>query len=138
MTRYFMQDTPLRHLERMMMTPPNFIPRGHGIRRSSFRYKPKDVECRYCESYDRKNPCPLDQCICLEERIEAGALDLTEFVRDRFGAAWTAQLQERLEEYLSRKDAGFFSARRPQGTLELLPGPALPDEQGRPIPSHGI
>ena len=28
MTRYFMRDTPLRQLEQMMMTPPNFKPRG--------------------------------------------------------------------------------------------------------------
>ena len=28
MTRYFMRDTPLRQLEQMMMTPPNFKPGG--------------------------------------------------------------------------------------------------------------
>ena len=108
MPRYFMGSTRLSGLERMMMTPPNFTPRGHGIRRSNFRYKPKDVDCQYCTNYAKKNPCPLDQCVCLEERIEAGVLDLFEFVRDRFGAAWAAQLQKRLEKYLSRKDAGFF------------------------------
>ena len=84
MTRYFMRDTPLRQMEQQMMTPPHFRPRGHGLYHSGFRYKPKDVECPYCTEYDRKHPCPLNQCICLEERIEAGALDLTEFVRDCF------------------------------------------------------
>lgn len=38
MTRYFMRDTPLFHLEQQMMTPPNFKPRGHGLRRPAFRY----------------------------------------------------------------------------------------------------
>lgn len=108
MPRYFMGNTRLSGLERMMMTPPNFTPRGHGKRRFSFRYRPMDVDCQYCANYDKKNPCSLDQCVCLEERIEAGVLDLFEFVRDRFGAAWAAQLQKRLEKYLSRKKDGFF------------------------------
>ena len=81
MTRYFMRDTPLCQMEQQMMTPPHFRPRGHGLYYPGFRYKPKDVECPYCTEYDHKHPCPLNQCICLEERIEAGALDLTEFVQ---------------------------------------------------------
>ena len=32
MTRYFMRDTPLYQMEQMMMTPPHFKPRGHGLR----------------------------------------------------------------------------------------------------------
>lgn len=30
MTKYFLKDTPLAELERQMMTPPNFSPRGGG------------------------------------------------------------------------------------------------------------
>ena len=71
MTRYFMRDTPLRQLEQQMMTPPNFKPRGHGLYHPEFRYTSKDVDCRYCMSFDRKHPCPLSQCPYLEERIEA-------------------------------------------------------------------
>lgn len=39
--------------------------------RSQFCYTPKAVECEYCQSYDRKNPCLLCACTWLEERIEA-------------------------------------------------------------------
>ena len=70
MTRYFMRDTPLRQMEQQMMTPPHFRPRGHGLYHSGFRYKPKDVECPYCTEYDRKHPCPLNQCISHDELLD--------------------------------------------------------------------
>ena len=108
MTRYFMRDTPLRQMEQQMMTPPHFRPRGHGLYHPGFRYKPKDVECPYCTEYDRKHPCPLKQCICLEERIEAGALDLTEFVRDCFCSEMGRQLQRRLQEHFSQHSVSLF------------------------------
>ena len=47
MTHYFMQDTPLFHLERQMMTPPNFKPRGHGRYSPGFQYSNEDTECQY-------------------------------------------------------------------------------------------
>ena len=108
MTHYFMRDTPLCQMEQQMMTPPHFRPRGHGLYHPGFRYKPKDVECPYCTEYDRKHPCPLNQCICLEERIEAGALDLTEFVRDCFCSEMGPQLQRRLQEHFSQHSVSFF------------------------------
>ena len=108
MTRYFMRDTPLCQMEQQMMTPPHFRPRGHGLYHSGFRYKPKDVECPYCTEYDHKHPCPLNQCICLEERIEAGALDLTEFVRDCFCSEMGPQLQRRLQEHFNHHFVSFF------------------------------
>ena len=47
MGKYFTQDTPLAGLERMMMTPPNFIPRGGGAMvLCRFRYGPDDVDSR--------------------------------------------------------------------------------------------
>ena len=108
MTRYFMRDTPLCQMEQQMMTPPHFRPRGHGLYYPGFRYKPKDVECPYCTEYDHKHPCPLNQCICLEERIEAGALDLTEFVRDCFCSEMGPQLQRRLQEHFNHHSVSFF------------------------------
>ena len=84
MPRYFMRDTPLRAMERMMMSQPGHKPRGGGMYRSQFQYTPKDVECEYCQNYERKNPCLLCECTCLDERIEAGVLNLSEFVQDCF------------------------------------------------------
>ena len=96
MTRYFMRDTPLCQLEQQMMTPPNFKARGHGRYSPGFQYSSEDTECPYCINFRRNQPCPLKLCICLDERIAAGALNLNEFVRDCFFPEAGVQLQARL------------------------------------------
>ena len=98
MTRYFMRDTPLCQLEQQMMTPPYFKPRGHGRYSPGFQYSSEDTECQYCMNFRRNRPCPLKLCICLDERIMAGALDLNEFVRDCFFPEAGVQLRARLEQ----------------------------------------
>ena len=95
---YFMRDTPLRAMERMMMSQPGHKPRGGGMYRSPLYYTPKDVECEYCQNYVRKNPCLLCACTCLKGRIEAGVLNLSEFVRDCFAPFMEPQLQERMRQ----------------------------------------
>ena len=97
MTRYFMRDTPLCQMEQQMMTPPYFKPRGHGRYYPGFQYSRDDMECPYCMNFRRNHPCPLEQCVCLDERIVAGAIDLNEFVRDCFFPEAGVQLQARLE-----------------------------------------
>ena len=98
MPRYFMRDTPLRAMERLMMSQPGHKPRGGGMYQSQFRYTPKDVECEYCQNYVRKNPCLLCECTCLEERIEAGVLELSTFVQDCIAPSMEPQLQERMRQ----------------------------------------
>ena len=110
MSRYFMRDRPLQAMERLMMSQPGHKPRGGGMDRSPFYYTPKDVECEYCQSYDRKNPCLLCECTCLDERIEAGVLDLSEFVQDCFAPSMEPQLQERMyQQFVDRKSRFFLS-----------------------------
>ena len=110
MPRYFMRDTPLREMERMMMSQPGHKPRGGGMYRSQFQYTPKDVECEYCQKYERKNPCLLCACTCLEERIEAGVLDMNKFVQDCFAPSMEPQLQERMyQQFVDRKSRFFLS-----------------------------
>lgn len=98
MTRYFMRDTPLFHLEQQMMTPPNFKPRGHGLRRPAFRYQAKDVDCQYCTNYSQENLCPLCECICLGERIEAGTLSLEKVIQDCLRGKLRMRLCKRLAQ----------------------------------------
>ena len=108
MPRYFMRDTPLRAMERLMMSQPGQKPRGGGMYRSPFYYTPKDVECEYCQNYVRKNPRLLCECTCLEERIEAGVLNLSEFVRDYFVHTMEPQLQERMSQKFGERESRFF------------------------------
>ena len=109
MPRYFMRDTPLRAMERLMMSQPGHKPRGGGMYRSPFYYTPKDVECEYCQSYVRKNPCLQCECTYLEERIEAGVLELNEFVRDYFAPSMELQLQERMRQQFGDRKSFFLS-----------------------------
>ena len=109
MSRYFMRDTPLWAMERLMMSQPGHKPRRGGIYRNQFHYTPKDVECEYCQNYARKNPCLLCECTCLEERIEAGVLNLSEFVRDCFAPFMEPQLQERMRQQFGDRKSFFLS-----------------------------
>ena len=108
MTRYFMRDTPLCQLEQQMMTPPNFKVRGHGRYSPGFQYSSEDTECPYCINFRRNQPCPLKLCICLDERIAAGALNLNEFVRDCFFPEAGVQLLARLERNFTCCSISFF------------------------------
>ena len=108
MTRCFMRDTPLCQMEQQMMTPPYFKPRGHGRYYPGFQYSRDDMECPYCMNFRRKHPCPLEQCVCLDERIVAGAIDLNEFVSDCFFLQAGAKLQARLERSFNCCSIGFF------------------------------
>ena len=108
MPYYFMRDTPLQALEQLMMSQPGQKPRGGGIYRSPFHYTPKDVACEYCQNYVRKHPCRLCECTCLEERIEAGVLEMNEFVRDCFAPSIGPQFRKRMHQQLRERNPQFF------------------------------
>ena len=108
MPRYFMRDTPLQAMEQLMMSQPGQKPRGGGIYRRPFHYTPKDVACEYCQNYVRKHPCRLCECTCLEERIEAGVLELNEFVRDCFAPSMGPQLRKRMHQQFRERKPLFF------------------------------
>ncbi len=119
MPRYFMRDTPLRAMERMMMSQPGHKPRGSGMYRSQFHYTPKDVECEYCQNYVRKNPCLLCECTCLKERIEAGVLNLSEFVWDCFAPLWNHSFKSGCISS-SEKEYSFFPIRLSSQKMDTL------------------
>ena len=98
MTKYFLKDTPLAELERQMMTPPNFSPRGGGQTvLCRFRYRPEDVVCKHCTEY-RRGGCTEEVCPWLEERVEAGTVTYTslaaKFYRKWLGTALGERIQE--------------------------------------------
>ena len=125
MPYYFMRDTPLQALEQLMMSQPGQKPRGGGIYRSPFHYTPKDVACEYCQNYDRKHPCRLCECTCLEERIEAGVLELNEFVRDCFAPSMGPQLRKRMHQQLREKKPSILPVRCPPAKMDTLAGTLL-------------
>ena len=108
MPRYFMRDTPLQAMEQMMTSQPGPKPRGSGTYRGPFHYRPKDVRCECCANYDSRQPCRLCECICLEERIKAGALEWDEFVRDCFAPSMRPQLRRWRHQQGQKADLRFF------------------------------
>ena len=108
LTRYFMKFTPLFAAEVQMMTPPRHQPRRSGRIRSSFRYSADDVRCKDCTRYDSGQPWRLNECICLEERIESGVVELNALARECFGGRLFRPLQRRLRDELNRQPFRFF------------------------------
>ena len=108
MPYYFMRDTPLQALEQLMMSQPGQKPRGGGIYRSPFRFTPEDVACEYCQNYVRKHPCRLCECTCLEERIEAGVLELNAFMWDCFTPSMGPQFRKRMHQQFRERKPQFF------------------------------
>lgn len=51
-----------------------------------FKYRPEDVDCRYCTDYSRKHGCRSAHCPYLSERIEAGVVGYGEAVAETFKA----------------------------------------------------
>ena len=108
MSRYFMRDTPLHAIKRLMLSQPCHKPRGSGMYCSPFYYTPNDVECEYCQNYVRKNPCLLCECTRFKDCIEAGVLNLNEFMRDCFAPFTKPQLQERMYQQFGERKSRFF------------------------------
>ena len=121
MTRYFMKFTPLFVAEVQMMTPPRHQPRGSGRIRSSFRYSADDVRCKDCTRYDSGHHCHLNECVCLEERIEAGVVELNALARECFGGRLFRPLQRRLRDELNREFPTWLTI-WPRGALDKLSG----------------
>lgn len=61
-----------------------------------------------CTRYDSGHPCHLNECVCLEERIEAGVVELNALARECFGGRLFRPLQRRLRDELNRQPFCFF------------------------------
>ena len=143
MPYYFMRDTPLQALEQLMMSQPGQKPRGGGIYRSPFRYTPEDVACEYCQNYVRKHPCRLCECTCLEERIEAGVLELNAFMWDCFTPSMGPQFRKRMHQQFREETSilPILPVRCPPAKMDTLARALLAlvrPEQSGPLPAHGI
>ena len=103
MTKYFFKDTPLAGLERQMMTPPNFTPRGGGqMILCRFRYRPEDVDCKNCTEYRKKRDAPR-VCPWLEERAEAGVVTYAVLAFEFYERWMDGPFGERIRKVLSGK-----------------------------------
>ena len=51
---------------------------------TTFHYKPEHMDCKLCKKYVKGKGCTADGCPWLAERIQAGAVDYAEAVREAF------------------------------------------------------
>ena len=82
MGKYFVRDTPLAGLEREMMLPPNFAPRGSSSA-ILCGYNPHGagVDCRSCINHRRQSRRTL-VCLHITERLQAGAVTIVELAAE--------------------------------------------------------
>lgn len=93
-------DSPRqRALERMMTAVPRFLPQGGGkLELHYFAYTAEMCDCRYCLYYRGKRKCTADSCLCIEERILAGAASQSEAMKDIHNAAFHRRLNQFIRE----------------------------------------
>ncbi len=105
---YFMNDDPLRDIERMMQSIPNFQPRGHGIMSlCKYEYTAEDCDCSCCPYHTGRGKnagCLLERCACVGERIAAGAASLAEAVAEATAAIRLPAFEKRLRKYLKESE----------------------------------
>ena len=82
MGKYFVRDTPLAGLEREMMLPPNFAPRGSSSA-ILCGYSPHgaDVDCQSCIDHRRQSRRTL-VCLHITERLHVGAVTIVELATE--------------------------------------------------------
>ena len=82
MGKYFVRDTPLAGLEREMMLPPNFAPRGSSSA-ILCGYSPHgaDVDCQSCIDHRRQSRRTL-VCLHITERVQTGAVTIVELAAE--------------------------------------------------------
>lgn len=51
---------------------------------NTFKYSPRDVDCKLCTEYARKDACTAERCLWLSERIEAGVVGYEEVLLESF------------------------------------------------------
>ncbi len=105
---YFLEDDPLGEMERLMQRIPNYLPRGHGvIVLTKHGYSDKDCDCRNCHHYTgrgRKDGCALERCICLQDRIRAGAATYRETIAETMSGIRYPPFIIRLNQYLKESE----------------------------------
>lgn len=90
-----------RALERMMTAVPRFRPKGGGIMvLHYFEYTAEMCDCRYCPYYRGKRKCTASQCLCIGERIAAGAASRAEVMAETVKDIHNAAFRRRLNLYL--------------------------------------
>ena len=101
----FSDSAQQRALERMMTSVPRFKPRGSGtIILHDFVYTAEMCHCRLCLHYNRKKKCTASQCLCIEERIVAGAASRGEVMTETMRNIHNPAFLERHHQFITESE----------------------------------
>lgn len=105
---YFLEGDPLGEMEKLMQRIPNHLPRGHGVVVFARQeYSGKDCDYRNCPHHTdggRKTGCTLECCICLQNRIRAGAATYRETIEETMSGIRYPPFIIRLHQYLKESE----------------------------------
>lgn len=100
MSRSFMYGTRLQEIEQMMMSVPNFSPRGKGMvimEKKTIDEKEEFKKCDYCSEF-AKGACTASHCLYMTERIGYGQIHYHHIVADRFSDFSNRFFKKRLRQ----------------------------------------
>lgn len=100
MSRSFMYGTRLQEMEQMMMSVPNFLPRGKGMiimGKNMIDEKEEFKKCDYCSEF-AKGACTASHCLYMTERIGYGQIHYHHIVADRFSDFSNRFFKKRLRQ----------------------------------------
>ncbi len=100
MSRSFMYGTRLQEIEQMMMSVPNFLPRGKGMiimGKNMIDEKEEFKKCDYCSEF-AKEACTASHCLYMTERIGYGQIHYHHIVADRFSDFSNRFFKKRLRQ----------------------------------------
>lgn len=87
--------------------------------KTSYHYKPEDVECEYCVEW-RHRRCQAVGCPWLAERIEAGVVSYASAVRELFGGVADEAFIARLGQLVLHFRGSFWLDREHEFNTRLL------------------
>ena len=107
-------------IERMMTSVAGFPPKGHGIYIfGRYKYTAEECDCRICPHFKRKK-CKLPKCECIEERIEAVAIEYTEFMKHTLEPIKNKAFQKRFAKFISDESEMMFMLYRGNAHKEMF------------------
>jgi len=110
MTSLFMGNTPYAAAEQLMMQPPGYVPRGGGMWRApKLTFTAGDLDCKLCSHWEKRR-CTLDRCVCLEERMQAGAVSYDQLLDELIGRCANPGCRRRIRELAEAWDGALFTS----------------------------
>ena len=93
----------------LMEEAPGFVKGGGGTKIYRRRVRPEDLSCQYC-LYAKGRKCTLPECMCIDERIEAGGMPIS-VILEALCKGDNLEFRERCKKLMHREGEKFMQYR---------------------------